>query len=1093
MPDAYREPFPVLPGLSILDRLGGGAVGTVYLARHEALGRLVAVKVLRRELANNRLYLERLRREARLSTRLDHPNVVKGLDLGEVDGVPFFVMEFIDGKSLKTVLRERGRLDHDEVLEYGIQIARALDHAYRHGVVHRDIKPENLIIARDGTIKLTDLGLARRPDDSSVTKDGVMLGTPHYFSPEQARDPASADVRSDLYSLGATLFHAATGRPPFDAETVAELLVKVNDLALTPELPPDVKINKNLELVIRRLLAKDPARRYPTPDDLMRDLERVKRRERPNVRIFDINPNAQKRMRLAIVSVLSAAMLGVLLYGVAKWAGAVPDAGPGEAALSLAAKLNNLQKEIDPSPAALAGRWKRLEDMLSTGAFADLDRVRAVELQSSIENQLFTFVTGLERASEQDLAKATNDHRFADAAQLLENVIPERFREPFLGGVEPPKKVSDRIREFLIKKTSEVERETTAAEVKLTEALPRFLALRESSATELLEKGNYKSALAVTTDPLLAFQTDDGIAWSRMPAAARERLAPLAIQRMNELRSRILESARDTTNRFQDRIRREHQRLEEALRGGLRTAVAADFEDIAKKALEDAHYIKEEWPPQVSPDPERIIKDYSSSLHLLERQRERDVADRAFAEHDMQLTALARERKYITVLDGWRARVARATVAPVIEKMERRMRYAELLVALRERFVKNVDARKGKKLQITLRSGAAVSGKVLTILPGEDDVIVKLMEGSAPEVKFSVIATEDIVNIVEFTNTPEDRFLRGVFRLLEGETDQAQAEFASIRGTNGQENAQIVMDAEFALVDTDAIRAIAPGATNDRERRFEDAKKTAKSYESIGEWLLAREWYDRARQEAQGFEAGDPRIDEIKRLMVEFEDRERAQKNANNNSALFPGARVTELPDGRLRLKYDLASIAPQKPHAAWPDWVRTDRGITYDPQSQQLDLAKSPPAKLMIPGSVKGAWRAIINIKIPYNGQEATAAPRRSFQVFGRTLIFAGARSRGPSLSLLRSGGVENIEIDIQQLIAAPEPAAGLGLVRGCVHEIMMNVDADQRTTTIFLDQQFVTKAELGSASGDFIEVRSNAPLEWREVTIEGVVPPKK
>lgn len=1095
MADAPRDRYPILPGLTILERLGGGAVGTVYLARHESSARLVAVKVLRREYAGNRLYLERLRREARLSARLDHPNVVKGIDLGEVDGIPFFVMEFVDGKSLKTVLRERGRLEEEEVLEYGFQLARALDHAYRHGVVHRDIKPGNLLITRDGTLKLADLGLARRPDDSSVTKDGVTLGTPHYISPEQARDPVSADVRSDLYSVGATLFHAATGRPPFDAETVAGVLSQVLDENLTPKIPDDAPISKNLELVLRRLLTKDPNRRYQIPDDLIRDLERVRRRERPDVSVFDINPIVKKRVRAGLAAVAGMIMLAALLYGVAKWAGAVPNSKMSEAARELAGKLNIIEKESASAPGALADRWSRLNSLLGTGAFADVDRVRAVELLNQLETQLSAVVTGLERACEQDLTKALGEHRFGDASQLLEQSIPSRFHEPFEGSTDAlPPKIKDRIQAFLQKKSSDVEREAASAEVKLTEALPRFLAQREGEVVAFLAQGRYKSALLLTTDPLANFEIEDGLSWSRMPHAVRERLAVTATERMNELRSRILENARDTTNRISERLRREHDRLEEALRGGLRAAVAADFEEIARRALEDAHYVKDEWAAQVSPDPQRIITDLSSSLHTLERQRERDVADRAFLDYESQLAVLLHDRQYTTVRDAWRARISRSTVQSVTEKMERRARYADLLVQFRERVRRNLELKSGKRLAIRLRSDAVSSGKVNSVLPAEDDFIIKLTEGNAAEVRYSVVASADILSFAELSAEPADRFLRAVFWMAENELDRAQPEFTNLSTLDDAGGKlQLASDAQMALIDVDAMRAANPSAPGGRERRYEDYKKAGKNYESNGEFSLAKEWYEKARREAQGFDASDPRIQEIDNIIKELEARQRAPKADNNNNISIPGAAIHVLPDGKLEARFDVKKLFDGRAAGAFTDWTKGEKGISYDPKTQQLELHKAPPGKLNIPMPLRGPIRAVFKIHIPFGDTEPAVAPRAAFSAFGRTVVFAGSRSRGSSFILLRAGGVDGAEGEIQQLMALPEANGTLGLVRGCVHEIVLFVDADQKATSVYLDQQLVAKNEIAGALYDSIEIRSNAAIEWREFSIDGIVLAKR
>lgn len=268
----FAQPFR---DYEILDRVGAGAMGTVFKARQKKLGRIVALKVLKPSLARDSRYVDRLRREARLVASLNHPHIVTGYDLGEEGGYHFFVMEFVEGKSLRALLTERGRFAEAEVLAIGREVAEALDHAYRSGVIHRDVKPGNILIDEQGRAKLTDLGLAKGPTDLTLTRDGATVGTPQYISPEQARNPQDVDVRSDLYSLGATLYHMATGTPPFRGATMAELLTKV--LHEVPEAPDAVnpELSPGLSLVLRKLLAKELRVRYQTPRELLDDLERV--------------------------------------------------------------------------------------------------------------------------------------------------------------------------------------------------------------------------------------------------------------------------------------------------------------------------------------------------------------------------------------------------------------------------------------------------------------------------------------------------------------------------------------------------------------------------------------------------------------------------------------------------------------------------------------------------------------------------------------------------------------------------------------------------------------------------------------------------
>lgn len=267
----------------ILERVGAGAMGTVWKAQHKRLGRVVALKVLKPSLASDERYVERLRREARLVAALNHPNIVTGHDLGEEGGYHYFVMEYVEGRSLRSLLGEWGMFSEEWVRQVARQVARALDHAWQRGVIHRDVKPGNILIDAAGNVKLTDLGLAKGPTDASLTRDGATLGTPYYISPEQARDPETADVRSDLYSLGATLYHMATGVPPFQGATLAEVLTNVMSEAPVSPLAINPGLSEEMSLVIRKLLAKDPALRYQTPRELLDDLDRIDTALRPLV------------------------------------------------------------------------------------------------------------------------------------------------------------------------------------------------------------------------------------------------------------------------------------------------------------------------------------------------------------------------------------------------------------------------------------------------------------------------------------------------------------------------------------------------------------------------------------------------------------------------------------------------------------------------------------------------------------------------------------------------------------------------------------------------------------------------------------------
>ena len=263
----------------LLDRVGAGGMGTVYKALQPGLARVVALKVLSDALLQDEHAVARFHREIQSVAALEHPNIVATFDADCVKGKHFLVMEYVAGQDLDALLRKRGRLAADEACEYIRQAALGLAHAHGRGMIHRDIKPANLLVAFPATpddpppiVKILDFGLARFGAEihagAELTQTGQVMGTPDYIAPEQARDTKSADHRSDIFSLGCTLFRLATGQVPFRGTTVMEKLMSraleeaPRARSLCPELHPA------LDECIARMLARNPARRFQTADDV---------------------------------------------------------------------------------------------------------------------------------------------------------------------------------------------------------------------------------------------------------------------------------------------------------------------------------------------------------------------------------------------------------------------------------------------------------------------------------------------------------------------------------------------------------------------------------------------------------------------------------------------------------------------------------------------------------------------------------------------------------------------------------------------------------------------------------------------------------
>jgi serine/threonine-protein kinase len=274
-----------IPGYQLLEKLGQGSMGIVYKARQISMNRLVAIKVLNPRLAANPKYLERFTQEAHIAAKLNHNNVVQAIDVGSLGNLHYFIMEYIEGTTIRMQLEAGKIYAEQEALEIVRQIAQALDHAHRRQLVHRDIKPANIILTTEGVAKLADLGLAREMADHVQAKleKGMVLGTPYYISPEQIQGDMDIDVRADIYALGATLYHMVTGQPPFPGANVDKVLRAHLKQELTPPDHLNTKLSAGIGEVVEIMMAKDRQKRYQTPGSLLLDLESLLAGQPPKV------------------------------------------------------------------------------------------------------------------------------------------------------------------------------------------------------------------------------------------------------------------------------------------------------------------------------------------------------------------------------------------------------------------------------------------------------------------------------------------------------------------------------------------------------------------------------------------------------------------------------------------------------------------------------------------------------------------------------------------------------------------------------------------------------------------------------------------
>jgi len=252
--------------------VGSGGMSNVFRAHDRLLERSVAIKVLHEQYSADEDYVERFRREARSVAQLAHPNIVTVIDRGEEDGRQYIVFEYVEGENLKGLL-SHGALPVDQALRYGLQIAGALDFAHKRGLVHRDVKPQNVLLTEEGEPKVTDFGIARSVDVQSVTQSGTVLGTSDYIAPEQARGE-QVDQRTDIYSLGVMLYELLTGEVPYSGDNFVAVAMQHLHDPVPSVLDRRRDVPVRLDLAVQRAMAKDPADRFESMEELIDELER---------------------------------------------------------------------------------------------------------------------------------------------------------------------------------------------------------------------------------------------------------------------------------------------------------------------------------------------------------------------------------------------------------------------------------------------------------------------------------------------------------------------------------------------------------------------------------------------------------------------------------------------------------------------------------------------------------------------------------------------------------------------------------------------------------------------------------------------------
>ncbi|CAN5769022.1 hypothetical protein BH11PLA1_BH11PLA1_04380 [soil metagenome] len=280
-----------IPGYKLFpDMLGQGAMAKVYKAKQLSLDRLVAIKVLPKKFTSNVQFIERFYAEGQSAAKLNHPNIVQAYDVGKAGEYHYFVMEFVDGRTVYDDIVKHKRYSEADAIDILLQIADALQHAHDRGLIHRDVKPKNIMITKEGVAKLADMGLARAISDTEAAQEekGKAFGTPYYISPEQVRGEVNITTRADIYSLGATLYHMVTGSVPFDGKNPSDVMHKHLKNPLVPPDHVNPKLSAGISEVIEMMMAKDPMKRYASCKDVLTDLKAVREKKNPPIAHKDL-------------------------------------------------------------------------------------------------------------------------------------------------------------------------------------------------------------------------------------------------------------------------------------------------------------------------------------------------------------------------------------------------------------------------------------------------------------------------------------------------------------------------------------------------------------------------------------------------------------------------------------------------------------------------------------------------------------------------------------------------------------------------------------------------------------------------------------
>jgi hypothetical protein len=1090
-PDAV---FPTIPGYRIEETLGRGSTGVVFRATHLAVDRQVAIKVLYPELCARVKAVRRLQREARTTARLSHPGIVSAVDMGQTGGQWWYAMELVEGESLAERIKRTGKLSQREVVRLFEPLCDALQHAFESGVVHRDIKPGNILIDRYARARLIDLGLAFAEDEPELTGSGGTLGTPHYVSPEQARSPKNADVRSDIWSLGATLFHALCGRPPFEGTSVAEILSGVLYGRVVDPREIEPSLSRDMALVLRKCLSRDPALRYQTPRELADDLECLRERRRVSVRERTLEPLARTRARsrAALAIAGSASVLALALFAWGYWRGHA-SAGGG------------------PAPAG-AAEWRELEDVArlehagevasaaALTALSELEvvderfRARHAEVSARLRSRWRAAQESFRRRLLGELEGALEQTDLASASELVGEGFAARAQRELNPSVAQLRELEATVGRAELRARVEQELESALARLE-RELEAQYVQVVPERVKSLRAQGRWKSAKAELLRSPAERAAELGWKVESLPEASRRELlerfryaAELDADRL-DVDWRALD--RHLVQWIEERAAAIRARLEQRTQPGApdeellsqfaaqrRALVASDAEALSEVSNAAGSALAKAAAALAELDQALVQVDAREWYQgELEKNRER-FARRAYAEAGA----------------AWRAARELEWLAGVREQIDLRLQETELLQELLERAAATVREQKGQKITLWIGS-VPVEGQIecgndplaegfrLRPAQGAFYALELAPRGGPGATLISVDMLERLAGLDAPGAGVREHLLRALLRAAEGDAQAASAllplpvpppELQAL----AVELAQRLRELEGGLQRTRGEREQrARNLLNVVQRASRERQAEARSIvRTIDELLSSYGDLELVKQAQADLRALR------ERLLAQ------PQRAAPDELAAQMGASRAEARGERWGLEFTF----DEQPPRSWQSglWTRETGGWIANGSASVGDLAVGQrwpswpfPTRVDLTQPLVLEW---------WIEQPVGSGPPRGIAVSlaGWHLALATVQEGVRGRWLLASGGEEELARACREVFELERGQAGPGLARRKLHRFRLELSQSRGRGVLFLDGELVGRVDLprpeGKPDTNSVVVRSLEPVRLVRATLE-------